>query len=68
MMILNFKHLHPPAEHPGAASTSPRSSRCIAFSLFFSADSDRMEKIWRLDLGGRAGGGDGEEAGLGHKV
>lgn len=67
-LIPNFKHLHPPAEHPGAASASPLPSRCIAFSLFFSTDRDRMEKIWRLGLCRRAEGGDGEDAGLGRKV
>lgn len=72
-LIPNFRRLHPPAEHAGEALASPRSTRCVAFSPFVTAECNRMEKIChtadrRLDLGGRAGGNDGEEAGLGRKV
>lgn len=72
-LIPNFRRLHPPAEHSGEALARPCSSRCIAFSLSFSAERNRMEKIYctadrRLDLGRRAGGDDGEEAGPGRKV
>lgn len=67
-LIPNFKRLHPPP-----ASAGPPSPHRISFSLLFCADSDRMGKIGctadrSLDVGGRAGGGDGEEAGLGRKV